>query len=87
MSQIGSNLRLSHLHLLRPSYTDQLEHSFQTTCVKQGLIYDSLIYTPWDLAIQGSKFVTGHSHTQTHKHKQAKYKSPTALWAVGLENQ
>ena len=38
MSQIGSNLQLSQLHPLRPSYNDQLENSFQTTCLKQGII-------------------------------------------------
>ena len=45
MSQVGSNLRFSQLHPLRPSYTDQLEYSFQTICVKQVLICDSLICT------------------------------------------
>ena len=48
-------LRLSLLHPLRPSHTNQS---------------------------QGSKCVTGHLLTS---HTQAKFRSPTALWAVGLE--
>ena len=70
MSQVGSNLRLSQLHPLRPSYTDQLEHSFQTTCLKQGLIYDSLIYTPLDLAILTNHRAQNYHRRQTENRKQ-----------------
>ena len=77
MSQIGSNLRLS-ITPLRPSQTDQSERSFQTSCLKQGLICDSLIYTPWDLDI-----LTNHRAFNYHGRTESpnvEVPQPYGLW-------
>ena len=54
-------------HPVRPSHTDQSERSLSTSCLKKGLICDSLHYTLWDLVI-----LTNHrAQNDSTNHSQA----------------
>ena len=56
MSQIGSNLRFSQLQPLRPSHTDQSEHSFQTRVFSEAKWKSGQLESRWNLGKIGKTY-------------------------------